>query len=334
MAPEQARGEPVDHRADLFSLGSVLYAMCTGRPPFRAGTTLAVLRRVCEDTPRPIREVNPDIPDWLAAIVARLHAKDPADRFQSATEVADVLGRHLAELQGAPPSRPLVDPMEIPAAKVTPGRSVPGRRPLAWAAGLLLAALGGLGLAEASGAARVSEFLATVLRIPTRDGTLVVEVDDPGVGVEVDGETVAIRAPGHGWSGWVPGRTASGRSATASRSSTGPSRSAGAAVPSSRRSWRRAAPGRCAAGLADRSLRPAPGEAPGTGDTVPRARGADRGPQHRGAPGAGQIGGLLARRPPRPLGQRLPERRPVDAAVGPRVGPRAADASRPTRARC
>ena len=86
--------------------------------------------------------------------------------------------------------------MEIPAAKVKHGRSVPGAGRWRWAAGLLLAALGGLGLAGASGAARVSEFLATVLRIPTRDGTLVVEVDDPGVRVEVDGETVAIRGAG------------------------------------------------------------------------------------------------------------------------------------------
>ena len=62
MAPEQARGEALDHRADLFSLGSVLYAMCTGRPPFRAENTLAVLKRVCEDTPRPIREINPEVP--------------------------------------------------------------------------------------------------------------------------------------------------------------------------------------------------------------------------------------------------------------------------------
>src|SRR5262249_42963578 len=58
MAPEQARAESVDHRADLFSLGSVIYAMCTGRSPFRAETTVAVLKRVCDDTPRPIREVN------------------------------------------------------------------------------------------------------------------------------------------------------------------------------------------------------------------------------------------------------------------------------------
>jgi WD40 repeat protein len=198
MAPEQARGEAVDHRADLFSLGSVLYAMCTGRPPFRAGTPLAVLRRVAEDTPRPIREVNPDIPESLAVVVARLHAKEPADRFQSAAEVAEVLGRHLAEFQGALPPRSLIDDDEIPAAKavVTNGAVVPGRRALAWAVGLGLAVLVGLWMAEAVGAARVSDFLATVLRIPTRDGILVVEVDDPEVGVEVDGESIAIRGAG------------------------------------------------------------------------------------------------------------------------------------------
>src|SRR5262249_20062237 len=60
MAPEQAKGETVDHRADLFSLGSVLYAMCTGRPPFRASGSMAVLKRLCEDTPRPIQEINPE----------------------------------------------------------------------------------------------------------------------------------------------------------------------------------------------------------------------------------------------------------------------------------
>src|SRR5262245_59138032 len=66
MSPEQAQGEAVDFRSDLFSLGSVLYAMCTGRPPFRAPTAVAVLKRVCEETPRPIREINPELPRWLA----------------------------------------------------------------------------------------------------------------------------------------------------------------------------------------------------------------------------------------------------------------------------
>src|SRR5262249_20747961 len=81
MSPEEAEGEKVDHRSDLFSFGSVLYALCTGRPPFRAETAMAVLRRVCDDVPRPIREINPAIPEWLAAVVARLQAKDPGQRF-------------------------------------------------------------------------------------------------------------------------------------------------------------------------------------------------------------------------------------------------------------
>lgn len=99
MSPEQARGETVDHRSDLFSLGGVLYFMCTGHPPFRADSTPAVLKRVCEDRPRPLRDVNPDIPDWLAAVVERLLAKEAAGRFSTASEVAEVLKHHLADLQ-------------------------------------------------------------------------------------------------------------------------------------------------------------------------------------------------------------------------------------------
>src|SRR5260370_1914671 len=99
MAPEQARGETIDHRADLFSLGSVLYVMCSGRPPFRAASMVAVLKRVAEDSPRPIREIIPEVPDWLCAVIARLHAKAPAERFGSAKEVADILASRLSALQ-------------------------------------------------------------------------------------------------------------------------------------------------------------------------------------------------------------------------------------------
>lgn len=99
MSPEQASGDVVDQRSDLFSLGSVLYAMCTGRPPFRAATTLAVIRRVCDDVPRPIRDVNGDVPAWLVEIVEKLLEKNPANRFQTADEVASLLERHLAHLQ-------------------------------------------------------------------------------------------------------------------------------------------------------------------------------------------------------------------------------------------
>ncbi len=115
MAPEQACGEALDHRSDLFSLDSVLYAMCTGGSPFRASSMAAVLRRVCDDTPRPIREINPDIPNWLAAIIAKLHAKDPEDRFDSADEVADLLNQHLAHLQA--PSKTPAPPMVVSLAE-------------------------------------------------------------------------------------------------------------------------------------------------------------------------------------------------------------------------
>ncbi len=65
MSPEQARGETVDHRADLFSLGGVLYACCTGVPPFRGPSAMAVLRRVSDEQPTPIRSRNADVPAWL-----------------------------------------------------------------------------------------------------------------------------------------------------------------------------------------------------------------------------------------------------------------------------
>jgi formylglycine-generating enzyme required for sulfatase activity/serine/threonine protein kinase len=99
MAPEQAKGESLDQRADLFSLGSVLYQMAAGRSPFRANGTLAVLKRVAEDTPRPIREIIPETPQWLCDIIAKLHAKNPDDRYQSAREVADVLADCEAQLK-------------------------------------------------------------------------------------------------------------------------------------------------------------------------------------------------------------------------------------------
>ena len=101
MSPEQARGEAVDHRSDLFSLGSVLYFMCTGHPPFRASSTPAVLRRVSDERPRPLREVNLDVPDWLAAIVDRLHEKDPAEPLP----VGHRSRRHAGRPPGGPAAR-------------------------------------------------------------------------------------------------------------------------------------------------------------------------------------------------------------------------------------
>jgi eukaryotic-like serine/threonine-protein kinase len=99
MAPEQALGHKLDQRADLFSFGSVLYQMVSGRPPFRAPTTLAVLKRVADETPRPISEIIPETPVWLCDIISKLHAKNPDDRYQSAREVAYVLANCEAQLK-------------------------------------------------------------------------------------------------------------------------------------------------------------------------------------------------------------------------------------------
>ncbi|HEY7422831.1 MAG TPA: serine/threonine-protein kinase [Gemmataceae bacterium] len=183
MSPEQADGKPVDHRSDLFSLGSVLYAMCTGRPPFRASTVLGVLRRVCEETPTSVRQINPEVPDWLAAVVEKLHAKDPAARFQSAAEVEELLGQLLAHVQ-----HPSVAPLSAvaksagqPLALDRPAR----RNRWAVAAAVVVATFAVLGTTEVTG---VTHVRATVIRVFTPEGTLIVETDDPAVKVVVEGD--------------------------------------------------------------------------------------------------------------------------------------------------
>jgi tetratricopeptide (TPR) repeat protein/WD40 repeat protein len=166
MSPEQARGEALDARTDLFSLGSVLYATCTGKAPFHAGDTMAILHRVCEEAPTPIREINPEVPDWLVAVVDKLLAKDPAQRFQSAAEVAEVLQRHLLH-----PPQPRPAPRPRPEEKPGP-RPRRRRWPLSWrwrivaVAALLIVAAAGL--------------LACQLYLVKRgDGTRVGEVGGP-----------------------------------------------------------------------------------------------------------------------------------------------------------
>ena len=189
MAPEQARCETIDHRADLFSLGAVLYAMCTGRSPFRASTTLGVLKRVCDDTHRPIQEVNPDVPNWLSQIIDRLLAKDRSNRYQTAEEVVEVLGRHLARRQRgialSPEPRPVPVPRVVaPVDDVGPAKE--HRSPRRWLeiAGVLVVILAGLFvIAEATGATQITNSVAIALGFRKPNGLIVIHLRNPDLRV-------------------------------------------------------------------------------------------------------------------------------------------------------
>jgi serine/threonine protein kinase/Tol biopolymer transport system component len=221
MSPEQAQGHWVDHRSDLFSLGCVIYSMCTCRSPFRGDSTMAVLRKVCEKEPHPIKQLNPDIPDWLIAIIHCLLEKDPENRFTSACEVAAILERCLVHLQD-PARNSIPDEFQFHTSldrrsatgtanatyadldgseghRVQLARQfdrVPVRKRLRNAAAGLIAIVMALGLLEATGVSDVGGYLATVLRISTPHGTLVVEVDDPAVQVLLEEKDLVITGAG------------------------------------------------------------------------------------------------------------------------------------------
>ncbi len=122
MSPEQARGGSVDARSDLFSLGCVLYFLCTGHPPFRADNSYAILRLISDEEPRSIREINPGIPDWLCCVVQKLMAKKPEDRYASASEVAEQLELCLAHVTN--PLKNSLPAIDLPTRKLFPRDSI------------------------------------------------------------------------------------------------------------------------------------------------------------------------------------------------------------------
>lgn len=97
MSPEQARGDAIDGKSDIFSLGSLLYMLCTGYAPFRAQTSFGVLRRITDEAPKPIRQLNPEIPAWLCAILEDFHQKR-ADARPTAAQAQATLEACLAHV--------------------------------------------------------------------------------------------------------------------------------------------------------------------------------------------------------------------------------------------
>jgi predicted Ser/Thr protein kinase len=131
MSPEQAKGEPLDPRADIYSLAIVLYEMLIGRPPFQAGTDVAVLHQQVYEPPPPPRQLRPDIPRRLGKVILKALAKDPVRRYPTAGALAQALERALPSATPLQRRRPTpVTPLY--GAEVEPFTIV--RRPEAMAA--------------------------------------------------------------------------------------------------------------------------------------------------------------------------------------------------------
>jgi serine/threonine protein kinase len=187
MAPEQARGEVIDARCDLFSLGAVLYRMCTGRMPFKGKDPTSILLALASQQPPPVRELNPQTPPALAELIMQLLAKEPGRRPASARAVAGSLQTLEQNLTGPPTRSPQVWDQRTQAQEeiLTVEAAPPRARRTAW--WLVAAAVLAAGVVLGT----VALFL-----VPAGQGTLEIraEVAVP-VLVERDGTPVAILDP-------------------------------------------------------------------------------------------------------------------------------------------
>jgi serine/threonine-protein kinase len=152
VSPEQARGDRVDNRSDIYSLGCVAYEMLTGRPPFEADNPVAVAYQHVHDDPAPPSSVEPSVPLALEAVTLRAMAKDPAERFQTVEEMAAALEEDTVRVAPLAPTSPL--PVHPPTTRL-PRRAARSRRrrpliPL-FLALAALAAMAGLGFALLAG---------------------------------------------------------------------------------------------------------------------------------------------------------------------------------------
>jgi eukaryotic-like serine/threonine-protein kinase len=106
LSPEQARGERVDSRSDLYSTGCLMYELLTGRPPFTGDSPVAIAYQHVRENPIPPSRLDPDIPPWADAIVLKAMAKSPNDRYQTAAEMQADIQRAASGMQVAAMAMP------------------------------------------------------------------------------------------------------------------------------------------------------------------------------------------------------------------------------------
>jgi len=121
MSPEQTRGEPLDHRSDLFSLGSLLFELFTGQNPFRGEHFIQVAARICSYQPPPVRAMNRRVPEEISVLIDRLLEKSPGLRPQSAAEVVAILAGIAATTSSEAGDANLLDSADLSALGRSPG---------------------------------------------------------------------------------------------------------------------------------------------------------------------------------------------------------------------
>jgi tRNA A-37 threonylcarbamoyl transferase component Bud32 len=199
-APEQALdARSADTRADVYSLGCTLYCLLAGRPPFQEDTAVKTILAHAEKEPTPLPDLRPDVPSELWAVLARVLAKDPRDRYQTPGDVAQALAPYCEPCKEktvpalppdlASPGRATVGPIDTsrPPAPAPVGQGGAAWRSLRLVAGLAgAAAVLGVGL----------WLLAAVLRVKTSIGIVELDINEPGAEVSVDGKQIDVRVPG------------------------------------------------------------------------------------------------------------------------------------------
>jgi beta-lactam-binding protein with PASTA domain/tRNA A-37 threonylcarbamoyl transferase component Bud32 len=130
LSPEQARGERVDARSDLYSTGCLLYELLTGRPPFLGDSPVAIAYQHVRENPIPPSHLDPEVPQWADAIVLRAMAKDPRDRYQSAAQMRADIQRALSGMPVAGPRTATYGATQrmgpATAMAATPTHAIPG----------------------------------------------------------------------------------------------------------------------------------------------------------------------------------------------------------------